>query len=559
MTKTLLVGWDAACWEYLRPLLQAGRLPALQKLIDTGISGTLQSTMPPWTPTAWASIVTGKNPGKHGIFDMLWKRPGTYEFSPVNASLRRGTPFWTRLNQQGIRTGLVNVPFTYPPAPLDGFMVCGFGTPASISQIAYPQEAQQRVHSRFPDFKPEVEAEVLRTAPPQEIFRVEQKQQQQFVEIALDLAGRYPVDVLVINLMFPDHANHKMPEMEQVYAAYERTDADLARLIETYQPDNVMLISDHGSSRLKGDFWLDAWLRDRGYIVALQSQPAERAAALNWLLLQLFREHYGWSGWWEKVFRRVAKESLLRLPDWLNGPLWDRLENTFPRAREFVALNGRPDYAASTVFPGSVYAGLLYLNVVGREPHGIVPPEERAALAARLAGELRHIKEPETGRQLFSNVYTAEEIYSGAALPHAPDLILDAYDCGWNIRAGKYTSHPGPVVDGYFFQQASHRDFGWHSREGIFVFSGQAFEQTGNSSPAGKLVDIPATLLHIYGVPIPEDYDGQVITELLSLTLRQAPLAYQQGDGELEVEEKTYESEEAEILFDHLRALGYLD
>jgi len=92
--KTLVVGLDAACWDYVEPLLRSGRMPTLERFMDTGFWGTLNSTMPPWTPTAWSTIITGKNPGKHGVFDLMWKRPGTYEFIPTNETHRRGTPFW---------------------------------------------------------------------------------------------------------------------------------------------------------------------------------------------------------------------------------------------------------------------------------------------------------------------------------------------------------------------------------------------------------------------------------------------------------------------------------
>jgi len=264
MSKTLLVGLDAACWNYLNPLLEAGKMPALQRLIESGTWGTMQSTMPPWTPTAWASIITGKNPGKHGIFDMMWRRPGTYEFTPTNAKARMGTPFWKRLDEAGVRVGMVNAPFTYPCDPLNGFIVCGFGTPNSASDVTYPREVHQWIEQEFGHYEPAVEPQFLRTASPSEIFKVEREHQARQVQIALEMANRYEVEVLAINLMFTDHANHKMPEMEQVQAAYVQADKDVDALIQGFQPDNVMLISDHGSNRLQGNFLLNEWLRDQG-------------------------------------------------------------------------------------------------------------------------------------------------------------------------------------------------------------------------------------------------------------------------------------------------------
>lgn len=562
MTKTLLVGWDAACWEYLQPMLEAGRLPTLQRLLDQGVSGTLHSTMPAWTPTAWSSIVTGKNPGKHGIFDMLRKKPGGYDFVPTNASFRAGHPFWKYLNQHGVRTGMVNVPFSYPPAPVEGFMVCGFGTPATLSEVAYPAEVNPWLREQFSDFKPEVDAEVLRSAPPEEIFGIEKEQQHRFVHIATHLADRYQVDVLVINLMFPDHANHKMPRMEQVQESYLQTDHDLARLLDHFQPDNIMLISDHGSSRVKGDFWLGAWLRDQGYAVETENSPAERDAAFNWLLMQIFREYRRWSGGFEKFARKLTKESFFRMPKGMQEKFWARIEKDFPHARQFVLSSGKPDYKRSRVLYGSAYSGLLYLNVAGREPQGPIPAESRQALAEEIRQKLLKITDPDTGRPLFANIYTSE-IYHGRAVPYAPDLILDAYGAEWNIRTSKYTAHPGPAVNHYFFKKANYRDFGWHSRDGIFVFCGPAFDpaKAGQPKSGGEayLLDIPATLLHLYGLPIPEDFDGRVLSDVLSSELRTVPVRFQPVEEESVGEETAYEEEDAEKLVEHLRALGYLD
>ena len=557
--KTLVVGLDAACWDYLDPLLDSGRMPTLKRLMATGVWGNLHSTMPPWTPTAWSSIITGKNPGKHGIFGMLWKRPGTYEFFPTNATLRIGRPFWSLLNDYGIKTGLVNIPFTYPPKPLDGFMVCGFGTPNLVSEIAYPTEVENWIREKFEDFKPEVEAEILATTPPDEIFLAEKKQQAIFVEIAGELANRHQVNVLGLNLMFPDHANHKMPEMEQVQEAYCQTDRDLSKLIKLFRPDNVMILSDHGSSRLKGDFMLDAWLRDQGYYVTLKNTPAERLAAFNWLLMHFFRGHFGWSGIKEKIIRRLVKESFFWFPEGMRERFWNRFEAVFPYARRHLVWSGKPNYTTTQVFPGSVYSGLLYLNVVDRDKKGVIPYEERKEIGREIAAKLIQIKDPEYGNPLFSNIYFAEDLYTGPEVRHAPDLILDAYQSGWNLRMRKdyFPSPPKAVVDRYFVTDSDQRDFGWHSREGIFVFSGPDFDK-GKAPLNANLPDITATLLHLYGVPIPEDYDGVVRVATMIPAYRTRPIKYQPGDA-AEREEKFYSPEEEEALVSHLRALGYLD
>ena len=556
--KTLIVGLDAVCWQYLEPLLRSRRMPTLQRFMDTGVWGTLRSTMPPWTPTAWSSIITGKNPGKHGIFDMMWKRSGSYEFTPTNATLRVGTPFWQTLNNAGIKTGVVNAPFTHPVSPVNGFLVCGFGTPNSASAIAYPQEAATWIQANLSDFRPEVEAELLATATPDEIFEAEKRQQATLVNIACELSKQYEVEVLVINLMFPDHANHKMPDMAQIQAAYCQTDQDLASLVTSFCPDNVMILSDHGSSRLKGDFMLGAWLRDQGYYVTLPLVTSERDSMFNWLLSHYFQEYLGWSGIKEKVVRRLAKESFFRLPEGLRQKVWRRLEIAFPDAKQYLQWSGKPDYASTPVFTGSVYSGLLYLNLAGRDEQGVVAVGEKTAVIQDLTTKLKTIKDPHTGDSLFTNIYLADDIYSGPELANAPDLILDAYDSGWNLRVRKdyFPAPPMAIIDNYFVVEASQRDFGWHSRDGIFVFSGEAFGE-GAASFTANLPDIPATLLHLYGVSLPEDYDGVVWAEVMTADYQERPVTYQPSEGTRRQAEQ-YSPDEAESLIRHLKALGYL-
>jgi predicted AlkP superfamily phosphohydrolase/phosphomutase len=558
MKKTLLVGLDAACWDYLEPLLDSGKMPTLQSLIDRGVSGTMRSTMPPWTPAAWASIVTGKNPGKHGIFDMTWKRPDSYEFFTTSAHLRSGTPFWKRLNDQGVRVGLVNVPFTYPPDAIEGFVVSGFGTPSSAEKVTYPLDLEQWIERQFGKYQAVVDPDILRSAAPLEILQAEVEHQARQVQIACRLSDLHQVDVLVINLMLTDHANHKMPEMQQVQEAYCHSDQDLKQLIEEFSPDNILLISDHGSNRLKGDFLLNYWLRDHGYLSTVENPRPERSKAINWILIQYFRHRFGRAGILELGLRRLTKELLLNLPDGLTKLVWNQIEQQIPFARAHADFSDQVDYRQTKLFPGSIYSGLLYFNVIGREPSGVLPVGDRGELAAEVASDLLVVREPGTGLPLFSNVYTGMDMYEGPALDFAPDLVLDSYDMGWNIRSTQYVPGLQHMHEGYFVSSVNRRDFGWHSRDGVFVFSGQDFIR-GKAPDGAHVTDIASTLLHLYGIPVPVDYDGRVLLELMTPEHKQSELLTQSGDeDEIVLVNDDLSFEDSEALKDHLKALGYL-
>lgn len=556
LKRTLLVGLDAACWEYLNPLIEAGKMPVLQGLMEKGSWGVMHTTMPAWTPAAWSSIATGKNPGKHGVYDMTWRKPSSYEFQPVTSQNRSGRPFWQLLNEAGLRVGLVNIPFLYPITPLDGFAVSGFGTPASAKNLIYPQEAVAELEQRFGPYEPVISAELIKNSTPADILRAEAEHQARQVDMALWLAQRYPVDVLAINLMLPDHANHKMPEMSLVEEALCRSDRDLGRLLDGFQPQHVLLVSDHGSSRLKGEFLLDAWLRDQGYYQPRRRTPREAAGALNWALVQWLQVKKGRSGMLEKLTRRVLKSFLLHAPSAFSNGLWARLEQDLPFVRDFVWFTDEPDFERTQVFPGSVHSGLLYLNLKGREPSGVVDEAEREQLLEELVTRLESLKDPHTGAPLFTKVYRASELYSGTRTDSAPDLIIDSFSSAWNIRLSSYTPVPEKMEHRYFV--SSRVDYGWHSRDGIFVFAGENIE-AGHDEGSAHVTDIPATLLYLCGVPVPEDYDGRVMLDVIRQDYREAhPVQHQPGEtGETASYDSFYTPQEKEELANHLRALGY--
>ena len=113
--KVVVIGLDAATWTLIRPWMAEGRMPNLAKLMKAGVSGTLESILPPITPPAWTSFMTGKNPGKHGIFHFVETEHGGYAMNYANATSRRSPTVWKLLNDAGYSVGTMNIPFTYPP------------------------------------------------------------------------------------------------------------------------------------------------------------------------------------------------------------------------------------------------------------------------------------------------------------------------------------------------------------------------------------------------------------------------------------------------------------
>ena len=137
--RLLIVGLDAATFDLICPWIAEGKLPNLAALMENGTWGRLASILPPITPPAWTSFMTGKNPGKHGIFHFLGARPGTYKLSYLNAASRRAKTIWRMLSDAGYTVGTMNIPFTYPPtAPK--WLPSGMDTPSEKSSFVDPPE-----------------------------------------------------------------------------------------------------------------------------------------------------------------------------------------------------------------------------------------------------------------------------------------------------------------------------------------------------------------------------------------------------------------------------------
>src|SRR5262249_25889092 len=101
MQRVFILGWDGATFDLIRPWVAQGKLPTIARLMERGVHGPLRSTLPPMTFPAWTSFMTGKNQGKHGIFDFMRRQPGKYDLEFVNGGQRHGPTFWEILSAAG--------------------------------------------------------------------------------------------------------------------------------------------------------------------------------------------------------------------------------------------------------------------------------------------------------------------------------------------------------------------------------------------------------------------------------------------------------------------------
>jgi predicted AlkP superfamily phosphohydrolase/phosphomutase len=137
--KVYVLGIDGGSFALLDRWLQEGELPHLQAIMANGVSGELESSLPPVTAPAWTSFMTGKNPDKHGVYDFMLPAEQSYAYYPINAYSRRGKALWEIISEVGRRVAVLNVPTTYPPRPVNGVLISDFLTPSGKRDFTYPQ------------------------------------------------------------------------------------------------------------------------------------------------------------------------------------------------------------------------------------------------------------------------------------------------------------------------------------------------------------------------------------------------------------------------------------
>lgn len=135
--KVLLIGWDAADWEIINPLLEEGKMPALQRLINRGVKGNLSTLNPPYSPMLWTSVATGKTADKHGVLGFIEIDTDQQVVRPVTVTQRKSRALWNIFHSQGLKSNLVGWWPSHPAEPINGVVVSDL-FPKPIAKFSEP-------------------------------------------------------------------------------------------------------------------------------------------------------------------------------------------------------------------------------------------------------------------------------------------------------------------------------------------------------------------------------------------------------------------------------------
>lgn len=533
--RLLILGLDGATFYVLDPLLKAGRMPNLQRFINEGVSGTLYSTQPPITPAAWTTFMTGKGPGRHGILDFEKYEATTHTLTFNSTYEIREKTLWQHLSEKGLRVGSINVPMTYPPKPVNGFMISGFETPSIDSQFTWPPELKDDIFRFFPTYNYRTNwrrKAVGRRAQLAENIAYIADSFDQGAALTRYCGDRFGWDVLMTVFKLVDNLQHKAwkyldprtshrypREAEVAAGAFERLDRALGDMFEFAAQNDatVLIMSDHGHGSLDGKAQPNLLLQRWGYLKLRSTLEQGLTRAEYWL-------------------HRLTKGRATRFEQGSRGVESD-LAVDWSRTRACVMHAG--------IF------GYLYINLQGRGPLGIVPPDQYEQLRDEIAERLRAVTVRNPQGQtipVFEHVYKSEELYGcrREENPNLPDLMLAPYPGLAVVRKIRGLRRVR-------WCRLSRLE-GTHRVEGILGLQGPNIRR-GHKLDA-NIVDITPTTLAALGLRVPVDMEGGVLSDAFSVapTIEQEPPVERVQIGE----KVAYTEEERRILERRLSDLGYL-
>ena len=232
----------------------------------------MTTTLPPVSSVAWASFLTGENPGIHGITGFVDRKPDGYDpFVPTAENLLVPT-IYQHLSRLGLRVCSLGVPATFPPAPINGTIVSGFLAP-NLERAVYPPEELEKLKSF--DYRLDIDAWSVRKSH-DSLFEQLPKSLTSRLNAAKHYLARERWDLFVLHLLEADRLHHflwrEMNSGEQsavvLFAViYSAIDKFISEVFDSIDEDSaIIILSDHGFTELKKDVYLNHWLISNGYL-----------------------------------------------------------------------------------------------------------------------------------------------------------------------------------------------------------------------------------------------------------------------------------------------------
>ena len=540
MTRLLVIGLDGGTRTVTRhPEAGLGNLTALEA---QGAQAVLRSTVPPITSAAWASMFTGWNPGRHGMYDFrvldtaryahLWGAGHSAGFGDeprfVTSRRWRGAAVWDLVGDS--RTVAVSaVPMTYPAWQVNGTMISGFPLPDYTRNHAFPEGAGDGVPVLLEggdDMGGMSDAEVAAHCA-----RLVERQ----AGVVRDWLAPDGPEVMVAVFQGTDFAQHRLwkyldqpgdPLRDALFDLYRAVDELIGEARERLgEGGTVAVVSDHGfGPHPRTLLHTDAVMRDAGLLTA---KGSSRSSAPKRLLERT------------PALRRRLRLIADRLPSGAGDSLAARYSGA-----------DAVDWSQTKAYRYPLYAPAegVVVNLRGRQPEGCVEPgAEYEQVRDEVIEALSRLRTP-AGTPAAQWARRREDLFHGRYLDEAPDVIALLHP---DIKGSTGTGETFAPVGDSILETFS----GVHAMEGIFAIAGRGV-RPGVDLGERDITDVAPTLLALLGAVPEDELDGKTMTEALEPASQ--PLV-RTGAHTPEAADPVMSAEEEAALERSLRSLGYIE
>jgi predicted AlkP superfamily phosphohydrolase/phosphomutase len=525
-----MIGLDGATFYLLDHLMAEGVMPFLKGLLEKSVRGDLMSTRNPLTPPAWISMVTGRSPHVHGIYDFL--KPTTLAdgsvFLKINDSREiKAETVWSMVSRQGLRATTLNFYGMAPALEINGYLASGFVPWKYLRKGMHPASLFDLVRS-LPDFnyknlamdigEEKKAVQGLMEGEHDEWLSVQTERDKSWTRLCVHLMQTDCTELTAVVLDGPDKVQHLFwrfvdPALAEAqpdewwtrirglcHGFYRSLDDNIRKLFEQAGPDtNVIFTSDHGFGATTEVVYINEWLARNGYLKWADSVQADGSAKLT---ADKIKDHLGTVDW---------KRTIAFCPT--------------PSSNAIYVKKAR-----------------------GRDGVG-VKDSEYLDFCLKLRKELLDYRDPRDGNPVFVGA-DLNKLEGSPYVEPSPDVTLRLRDGGFvSILKSSEVVIPRAHADGT------------HRPNGIFIAHGPDFKQGLAVEPL-DLLDITPLLLHLLGLPVPEDLEGRVPAAILRADAGQRRV--EQAGATVAVQSKVSTrkeptAEEREALLKQMKILGYMD
>lgn len=495
MVKVLIIGWDGATWEIAEKLIKEDKMPNLKRLLKHGLSGELESSIPPWTVPAWNIMSTGLNPGKLGFATFFVKQG--YEFKPYFLFKKFQTKrnIWDILSQNGKKVIVANLPNVHVAYKVNGCMISGWLF-LDENSLTYPPDLKQEldkvcegyeVDIVVPGFRTGAKKDKAPTSDEEYLSKSREILEKHFKAFEYLLKHK-EWDFAFLVFAEPDRVQHRFWENKKVVEeTYKILDQKLGYICNDLIDNDtiVFLVSDHGFGTNRRILNINEFLIKNGYL-KLKENGAKNVNYYT-RMFNFFVKY--------KLLTQISRKLFSILPEKIRSSIIQKVQTRSITDFEI-------DWENTKCYGYGVF-GDIYLNVKGRDPKGVIDPKDYERVRDELIEQLSALRDPKTGKPLKVQIFKREELYNvGVHNTTLPDLVVlvneDINGVSPGIGSGKILTYG---IGGN------------HRLKGIFLAYGPGIKE-GYKLENIRIYDITPTILHIFGLPIPNDMEGKVLIEI---------------------------------------------